>query len=111
MDTLAMQPRRKDAGVLGKHRYLALIAILVVASTVGTTSLNGDQERSSARSRDTSASAATVVGNDEATTTVPWAGLPNGSLLPATAGLACVMLAVAVILRRSLGRLQWSFGV
>jgi putative PEP-CTERM system histidine kinase len=36
-------------------------------------------------------------------------GLPVGSLLPVAAGLACIALAVAVLVRRPLSRLEWSF--
>jgi putative PEP-CTERM system histidine kinase len=41
----------------------------------------------------------------------PSGGVRIGSLLPAAAGLACVALAAAVLFRRPLGRLQWSFAL
>ena len=40
-----------------------------------------------------------------------WSGVAVWSFVPAAAGLACLALAVAVLLRPPLDRLQWSFAL
>jgi putative PEP-CTERM system histidine kinase len=100
--------------MLGRLGRLALLAVGAVAMVgmVGPSVGVGDQDSVRAAWSVAATSPTALIGQVGARavlTTPRSAGLFNSSLLPAAAGLACAALALAALLARPLGRLQWSF--